>query len=133
MIIVSECRAPGLFGAAGRRNARAVMQNQPLLLIREPANPVDANAVICATLLGEPIGYVAREHAARLAPQLDAGHLWCAKVLIPWLPAVANCRILLWREKPRPVTKRRHVHHIDGNRLNNRLENLLLVEDEDDS
>lgn len=55
-------------GAAGSFSAK------PVLLVREPTNSHDANA-IRAEIDGTPVGYVARELAEVLAPQLDAaGH-----------------------------------------------------------
>ena len=52
----------------------------PLELRRDPHNEHDANA-IAVLAGGELIGFVPREPAAELAPQLDAGRAWSAVVL----------------------------------------------------
>jgi hypothetical protein len=93
MNIRSVIRGASLFNR-GRAVLRSLTPNQPLLLVREPTNPVDPNAVIVRTLMGEESGYVAREHAARIAPDMDRGIMWMAKVL-------GRPRILLWRDPPR--------------------------------
>jgi hypothetical protein len=52
----------------------------PLTLRRDPANEHDANAI--QVLAGEEqIGWVPRDLAADLAPQLDAGQPWSAVAL----------------------------------------------------
>jgi hypothetical protein len=50
-----------------------------LELRRDPANEHDPNAI--QVLAGEQVGWVPRELAAELAPQLDAGRPWSAVVL----------------------------------------------------
>lgn len=60
----------------------------PVILVRNPANPYDANAVeIHIPALGEMamIGHVPRDQAARLAPLMDSG--------IEFVAEVAWCRI----------------------------------------
>jgi hypothetical protein len=53
---------------------------QPLELRRDPANEHDANAI--EVLAGaEVVGFVPRELAAELAPELDGGRPWSAAVL----------------------------------------------------
>jgi hypothetical protein len=86
-ILHSAIRGAGLFGRAGRRANASLRPAQPLLLQRETDNRADPNAIIVMTLLGEPAGYVAREDAAVVAPQLDRGILWLARVRgrRPWL------------------------------------------------
>jgi hypothetical protein len=54
---------------------------RPLLLRRDPGNPHDANAIAVETPGGEQAGWVPREVAADLAPELDAGRAWAAIVL----------------------------------------------------
>lgn len=54
-----------------------------VLLIRNPANPHDANAVeVHVPALGDMamIGHIDRENAARLAPRLDAGDRFLAEL-----------------------------------------------------
>jgi hypothetical protein len=73
-------------GVAGaRHHAEALEQGdaapgRPLTLARERDNPHDPNA-IAVHAGGQHIGFVPRELAAELAPQLDAGNPWSAVVL----------------------------------------------------
>ena len=46
-----------------------------------PANPHDANAIAVDDADGAQLGWVPRELAAALAPDLDAGRPWSAVVL----------------------------------------------------
>jgi hypothetical protein len=87
--------APELTGAglhvagvagAGRHHADALQSDaaapgRPLILRRDAANPYDGNAVAVETASGERLGFVPRELAAELAPQLDAGRPWSALAL----------------------------------------------------
>jgi hypothetical protein len=78
-------RVVGVAGA-GRHHAEAlasddVAPGRPLTLRRDAANPHDANAVAVHTDGGEQVGWVPRELAAELAPQIDAGRTWSAIVL----------------------------------------------------
>lgn len=56
----------------------SVAPGRPLELRRDPANVHDANAIAVHAAGGEQIGWVPREVAARLAPELDAGEPWTA-------------------------------------------------------
>ena len=74
-------------GVAGARNhaeahpAAALAPGSELTLVRETGNPHDANAIAVHGGGGEHIGFVPRELAATLAPDLDAGRTWSAVVL----------------------------------------------------
>jgi hypothetical protein len=77
-----ELRALGLHvaGVAGaaRHHAAAlacdaVAPGRPLALRRDPANLHDANAIAVEPPGGEQIGWVPRDLAAELAPDVDAG------------------------------------------------------------
>jgi hypothetical protein len=60
----------------------AVAPGRPLELRREPGNPHDQNAIqVHPTDGGAQVGWVPRELAAELAPELDAGRPWSAVVL----------------------------------------------------
>jgi hypothetical protein len=77
-------RVAGVAGAARHHvealGAEAAAPGRPLELRRDPSNPHDANAV--AVLAGgEQVGWVPRELAAEIAPQLDAGSPWSAVAL----------------------------------------------------
>jgi hypothetical protein len=78
-------RVAGVAGAA-RHHADALASDaaapgRSLELRRDPGNAHDANAITVATEEGELLGYVPRELAAELAPELDAGRSWSAAVL----------------------------------------------------
>ena len=53
----------------------------PLTLRRDAANEHDPNAIAVHIASGEQLGFVPRELAADLAPQIDAGASWSAIVL----------------------------------------------------
>lgn len=95
---MSECRGAGLFGNLGIIAAMELVAGQPLIMERQDGNPKDRNAIALYTMYHEPVGYVAREHARLLSPQLDAGHLWLCKVVKPRVRGVW-ARILLWRDE----------------------------------
>ena len=70
---------------AGRHHADAIASDavapgRPLELRRDPANEHDSNA-IAVHAGGAQVGWVPREVAAELAPQLDQGKPWAAVVL----------------------------------------------------
>lgn len=78
-------RVAGVAGAA-RHHAEAlrsdaVAPGRKLTLRREPGNVHDGNAIVVGTEAGEQLGYVPRELAAELAPELDAARPWAAVVL----------------------------------------------------
>ena len=55
---------------------------RPLVLRRDTANEHDANAIaVNLATGGEQLGWVPRDLAAELAPELDAGTAWSAVVL----------------------------------------------------
>ena len=60
----------------------ALAPGRPLTLRRDAANPHDANAIaVHPADGGEQAGWVPRELAAEIAPELDAGRQWAAVVL----------------------------------------------------
>jgi hypothetical protein len=71
---------------AGRHHAEAIASSdavapgRPLELRRDPDNEHDPNA-IAVHAGGEQVGWVPRELAAELAPELDEGRPWSAIVL----------------------------------------------------
>ncbi|HWM12762.1 MAG TPA: HIRAN domain-containing protein [Solirubrobacteraceae bacterium] len=65
---------------AGALDGEAAAPGRPLALRRDAGNEHDANAVMVLAG-GEQVGWVPRELAAELAPQLDAGATWSAVVL----------------------------------------------------
>lgn len=95
--IESEIRGPGLLGPHAPLEYRALVAGQPLILVRDPANGHDANAIIVKTLYSVPCGYLAKEHAAIVAPDMDAGTVWLAKVTQP-KNAFKRPQIVVWKE-----------------------------------
>jgi len=78
-------RVAAVAGAA-RHHAAALASEAaapgcPLVLRRDPGNEHDANAIAVETVTGEQLGWVPRELAAVLAPEIDAGRSWSAVVL----------------------------------------------------
>ncbi|HEX2103163.1 MAG TPA: HIRAN domain-containing protein [Solirubrobacteraceae bacterium] len=78
-------RVAGVAGA-GRHHAAAlgtdaVAPGRPLALRRDPGNAHDPNAIAVDVPGGDQGGWVPRELAAELAPELDAGRAWAAVVL----------------------------------------------------
>ena len=59
----------------------AVAPGAPLELRRDPGNEHDPNAIAVFAGGAGQVGFVPREVAASLAPQLDAGRVWSAVVL----------------------------------------------------
>jgi hypothetical protein len=85
-----ELAARGLIvtGIAGAAQHHAeVLQSddlapgRPLRLRRDPGNAYDRSAVAVDTPAGAQAGWVPREVAAELAPELDGGQPWAAVVL----------------------------------------------------
>lgn len=53
----------------------------PVGLFREPDNPKDSNAIQTLNMEEQPFGYIQREKAAILAPWMDNGIAYTAKVI----------------------------------------------------
>jgi HIRAN domain-containing protein len=78
-------RIAGVAGAAlhhgGALGSDDAAPGSPLVLRRDAGNPHDANAIAVDTASGEQLGWVPRELAAELAPELDGGRPFSAVVL----------------------------------------------------
>jgi hypothetical protein len=79
-------RVAGVAGAgrhhAEALNSDAVAPGRALALRRDADNQHDANAIaVHAPHSGEQVGWVPREVAAELAPELDTGRPWSAVIL----------------------------------------------------
>jgi HIRAN domain len=79
-------RVVGVAGAGQHHTealaTEAAEPGRPLELRRDLANPHDANAIaVHGADAGEQLGWVPREVAAELAPELDEGRPWSAVVL----------------------------------------------------
>jgi hypothetical protein len=71
---------------AGRHHSEALASDavalgRPLELRRDPDNPHDPNAIAVHAVRGGQVGWVPRELASELAPELDAGRPWSALAL----------------------------------------------------
>jgi hypothetical protein len=91
-------RAAGVAGA-GRHHADALASDElapgrPLVLRRDAQNPHDPSAIAvhAAGEGGAQVGWVPREIAAELAPDLDAGRPWAAVVLRELRPSPRHAR-----------------------------------------
>jgi hypothetical protein len=84
-LLARGLRVAGVAGAA-RHHAEALAGDgaapgRPLTLRRDRDNEHDPNAIAVLTGDGEQVGWVPRELAAELAPELDSGRPWSAVVL----------------------------------------------------
>ena len=88
-------RVAGVAGAARHHGealaAEAAAPGRPLELRRDPANEHDPNA-IAVLAGGEQVGWVPRELAAELAPEIDGGKPWSAVVLREQRPSPRDPR-----------------------------------------
>ncbi|MDQ3721063.1 MAG: HIRAN domain-containing protein [Actinomycetota bacterium] len=84
-LIERGLRALGVAGAGRHHNealqSAGAVPGRALRLRRDPDNPHDENAIAVDELGGAQVGWVPRETAEELAPQLDAGQSWSAVVL----------------------------------------------------
>jgi hypothetical protein len=85
-LVARGLRVVGVAGAAGHHAAALASEvaepGRRLELRRDLANPHDENAIaVHGDGGGEQLGWVPREVAAELAPELDAGKPWSAVVL----------------------------------------------------
>jgi hypothetical protein len=78
---------------------------QPLIMVREPDNPVDSNAIRMTDVLGTYGIYMGREYAKYLAPRIDAGELWMAKFRSPCYLPLAHPTALVWRDEAHEESK----------------------------
>jgi hypothetical protein len=85
----------------------------PVLLVRNPDNPHDENAVeVHVPAMGRAasmIGHVPRDLAARLAPSLDRGDVWSARIgavlVDPEHPDRPGVEVMLERLQDRSVNR----------------------------
>jgi hypothetical protein len=82
---------------AGRHHAAALeteaaTPGRALALRRDPDNEHDPNAIAVDVPGGDQVGWVPREIAADLAPELDAGRPWSAVVLREQRPSPRDPR-----------------------------------------
>jgi HIRAN domain len=89
-------RVAGVAGAsrhhAGALAAESVAPGEPLELRRDPGNEHDPNAIAVHAPGGSQLGWVPRDIAAELAPEIDAGKSWSAVVLREQRPSPRDPR-----------------------------------------
>lgn len=73
-------RGPTLFRRGVLHHAE-LMKGDPVIVTREPNNPKDSNAIVVSDMEEHPVGYVHREAAMVVAPWMDKGWLYTAKVI----------------------------------------------------
>lgn len=78
--IDTTIRGPTLFPNGVRAHGLCLV-GDPIIVTREPDNPKDRNAIIATNVDDHPIGYIARENAAIVAPWMDRGWMYTAKVV----------------------------------------------------
>lgn len=110
-----QARLRGAIHVSKPRDMMAVTLGQPLLLIREPRNPFDSNALLTADLFGKKLAYIERGVAAKVSPRIDRGELWLCKVIV--IPQFMQgrtrgaviikspCVVVLWRGDLKAKTK----------------------------
>ena len=78
-------RVAGVAGASRHHGdalaSEAIAPGDPLELRRDAGNEHDPNAIAVHVRGGKQLGWVPRELAADIAPQIDAGRTWSALVL----------------------------------------------------
>lgn len=80
--VVAEVRGGGLVGCTPRTYVLALQPGAGVLLEREPTNPVHYGAI--RVLAGDKetcVGYVDWESADRIAPWIDKGWMYTARVV----------------------------------------------------
>ena len=75
---------------------------QPLIMMREPTNPVDTNAILMLDLKGRFGAYMGKEFAALLAPRMDAGEVWLARFRSPCQMPFKNATAVVWKLEDPP-------------------------------
>lgn len=75
-------RGPTLFPQGVAHHANLLV-GDPVMLIREPDNPKDSNAVACLDKDENGFGYIQRDKAATLALWMDKGWLYLGKIIVP--------------------------------------------------
>ena len=74
-------------------------KNDPLLLIREPKNRYDPNAIKVCTQSRKQLGYISRELAEDMAPVMDRGNRASARNLNITGDDILGCNIAItWQE-----------------------------------
>jgi HIRAN domain len=95
-LVARGLRISGVAGAALHHGealaSEDVAPGRPLSLRRDPDNPHDPNAIAVDAAGGEQVGWVPRELAVELAPDLDAGRPWSAVVLREQRPSPRDPR-----------------------------------------
>jgi HIRAN domain-containing protein len=80
-LVVASVAGAARHHAQALADEDAVAPGRALTLRRDPGNEHDPNAIAVVTQRDEALGFVPRELAAELAPQLDRGIPWSAVVL----------------------------------------------------
>lgn len=88
-------RGPTLFPGAVRAHGECLV-GDPIIVLQEPDNPVHSNAILATTIEDVPIGYVARENADIVAPWMDRGWMYIAKVIQAAKTKPGRGRVYRW-------------------------------------
>lgn len=79
---VAGVNRPSRTGGERQDEIVRLREGQQIILIREPDNPHDPDAVALFTENGKDVGYLPREIAAEIASRLDKGSPVTAQVIV---------------------------------------------------
>lgn len=83
--IIAKIRGYTLFDLDAIQMYAGLEEGNGIVLLREPDNEVDGNAIICEKNCdkcgGHPVGYIDRDSAKRLAPWIDKGWVYTGVIV----------------------------------------------------
>lgn len=96
----------------------------PVILVREPQNPHDANAVRCLNIIGQALGYLRRDAAAVVARWMDEKWLVQARCIRSVTPierrrgevVLRYPDVEVWREQGRGRVRHRYAPPLEKGR-----------------
>ena len=84
-VVIAKVRGYHLFDETAIRGYASLEPGDGILLVREPDNPADKNAIICEVDCEQhgshPVGYIDRDSAATLSKWLDKGWVYTSYVI----------------------------------------------------
>ena len=84
-VVIAKVRGYTLFDETAIRGYAGLEPGDGILLVREPDNPADKNAIICEVDCEQhgshPVGYVDRNSASTLTKWIDKGWIYTCSVI----------------------------------------------------
>ena len=80
-VLVAEARGPGLLGIEACLIYQKMQPGFPLIMVREPTNPVHSNAIKLLNMVGKDVCYVDADCADIVAPRMDRGEAFTCQVV----------------------------------------------------